>query len=180
MLRQERIAHHFRGVAQQEQQAAQRQALQGQGLAMQQSNGLPCQSPSMFPNQTQGFQQPGPVSGGMGNSQGYAMPMPANAMGNSMAHHLRVQNQQTLAPVDQGVPLTVHGPTPVLAPTAGTGHAPAVPPLPRAFPAEGTNFTNNDWLGGLDLNESLRLAWVSWASAEQLRMLSHPSFWVEP
>ncbi|KAL6916369.1 hypothetical protein ACHAPO_007418 [Fusarium lateritium] len=171
MLRQERIAIHFRGVAQQQQQqqqqqqATQWQALQGQGLAMQQSNWLPCQNPSMFPNQTQGFQQPGPVSGGMGNSQGYAMPTSADAMGYNMAHSIGVQNQQTLAPVDQGVPLAALGPTPVLAPTAGTGNDPAVPSLPQEFTAQGVDFTNIDWLGGLGFHESLMMALFILASA---------------
>ncbi|RGP74624.1 hypothetical protein FSPOR_1201 [Fusarium sporotrichioides] len=132
VLRDRRVALHYREVAQM-------QLIQGQGVGMQpigQVDGFPNENPNMLLNQTQGFQQQGPVSMGMDNPLGHAMQMPANAMGDNMTYHLPGLNQQILATVDQSVPKVAP------APTVG----------PDFLPAQGANFVNNDEFGGSDLN----------------------------
>ncbi|UZP39206.1 hypothetical protein NXS19_007022 [Fusarium pseudograminearum] len=168
-LRDRRVALHYK-------EGARKRSSQGQGLGMQpmtQGNGFSQENPNMFLNQTWGFQQPGPVSGGMANFQVDAMPMPANAMSYNMANLFPQSNQQILATVDHVVPSVAPAFAP--APTPGFGLPASLPlrshnhPQHQGFltnqqnPAQGANADNYDFVSlDMSLLDSPQF-WKNWA-----------------
>lgn len=169
-LRDRRVALHHK-------EEARKRSNQGQGLGMQpmaQGNGFSCENPDMFLNQTWGFQQPRPVSGGMVYIQVDAIPMPANAMSDNMVNFFPQPNQQIMAPVDQVVPLVAPAFAP--APTPGFGLPASLPLRSHAHPqhqdfsltnqrnpAQGANADNYDFVSlDMSLLDSPEF-WRNWA-----------------